>query len=64
MGVAEEIIEKAKNKYPCEFYYTGTLSAVELDEIEKYCHIHCLSIFMNGTGTFGIRYLKEQENGR
>lgn len=64
MGKAEYIIEKAKNKYPAAFYYTGILSEVELDEIEKYCKIYCLSIFMNGSGTFGIRYLKEQENGR
>lgn len=52
----EELIQKAKNKYPLSISYKGRLTSKEVAEIEKNCTIHCPSVYMDGTAVYSIRY--------
>ena len=53
---AEELIEKAKNRFPFAISYKGRLTSEEVAEIEKNCTIHCPSVYMDGTAVYSIRY--------
>jgi hypothetical protein len=52
----EELIQKAKNKYPLSISYKGRLTSTQIKELEKYCIIHCPSVYMDGTAVYSIRY--------
>lgn len=54
--MVQELIEKAKNKYPVSIYYTGQLSEEEFATLEKVCDVKCPSVYMNGSATYSIRY--------
>ena len=57
--MVQELIEKAKNKYPVSIYYTGQLSDEEIITLEKVCDVKCTSIYMSGSATYSIRYKQE-----
>ena len=38
--MVQELIEKAKNKYPVSIYYTGQLSEEEITVLEKVCDVN------------------------
>lgn len=57
---AEELIAKAKNRFPFAISYKGRLTSEEVAEIEKYCIIHCPSVYMDGTAVYSIRYRKNE----
>jgi hypothetical protein len=52
----EELIQKAKNKYPLSISYKGRLTSTQIKELEKHCIIHCPSVYMDGTAVYSIRY--------
>ena len=54
--IAEELIAKAKNRFPFSISYKGRLTSIQIKELEKYCIIHCPSVYMNGTAVYSIRY--------
>jgi len=58
----EELIEQAKNRFPLTISYKGRLTSKEVIKIEKFCEMHCPSIYMNGTAVYSIRYKKEKHN--
>ena len=53
---AEELIAKAKNRFPFAISYNGRLTSEEVAEIEKNCNIHCPSVYMDGSAVYSIRY--------
>lgn len=53
---AQVIIDKAKENYPCSYWYKGKLSEEEYSEISEKCDIHCSSAYMDGSATLSIRY--------
>ena len=53
---AEELIEKAKNKYPLSVSYKGRLTSTEIAKVEEYCTVHCPSVYMDGSAVYSIRY--------
>jgi hypothetical protein len=53
---AEELMEQAKNRFPFSISYKGRLTSTQIKELEKYCIIHCPSVYMNGTAVYSIRY--------
>ena len=60
----QELIEKAKNKYPASIYYTGQLSEEEITVLEKVCDVKCPYIYMSGSATYSIRYKgRTSDNG-
>ena len=55
----KNLISKAKEKYPVSINYEGRLfeeSEEDLMMLEKECDVHCISVYMNGTGVYSIRY--------
>ena len=54
--MVQELIEKAKNKYPTSIYYMGQLSEEEITVLDKVCDVKCPSIYMDGSATYSIRY--------
>lgn len=57
---ATELIEKAKNRFPLAISYKGRLTSTQIKELEKYCIIHCPSVYMDGTAVYSIRYRKNE----
>ena len=57
---AEELIAKAKNRFPLSISYKGTLTSTQIKELEKYCTLHCPSVYMDGTAVYSIRYRKNE----
>lgn len=53
---AEELITKAKNRFPFATSYKGRLTSTQIKELEKYCIIHCPSVYIDGTAVYSIRY--------
>ena len=53
---AEELIKKAKNRFPFSISYKGRLTSGEMKKLEKQCIIHCPSVYMDGTAVYSIRY--------
>lgn len=49
-------VQMAKEKYPLSISYKGKLTEKELLELEKFCDIHCSSIFMDGSAIYTIKY--------
>lgn len=58
MEKVKNLIENAKNRYPMSVYYKGRFTENERKELEKFCDVKCASVYMNGTGTYSIRYRK------
>lgn len=54
----ENIIIDAEVRYPLSTYYNGRLTEEEMEYIEKFCSIHCPSVYMNGSATYHIRWRK------
>ena len=62
--MVQELMKKAKNKYPVSIYYTGQLSEEEITVLEKVCDVKCPSIYMSGSATYSIRYKgRTSDNG-
>ena len=57
---AEELIAKAKNRFPLAISYKGRLTSEEMKKLEKHCIIHCPSVYMNGTAVYSIRYKRSE----
>ena len=53
---AEELIESAKNRFPFAISYKGRLTGEEMKKLEKYCIVHCPSVYMDGSAVYSIRY--------
>lgn len=56
-----EIIEKAKDKLPMSYGFRGRLSAEEIEKIEEFCDVSAMSIYMDGSCYYQIRYLPESQ---
>lgn len=56
--LAKEIIAEAKDKFPVSVCFKGSLSPEERELIEKECRIMTLSLYMDGSGSYYIRYNK------
>lgn len=54
-----KIIQEAKEKYPGATWYKGQITPEERAELEKVCHIHTQSVYMDGTGMYDICWKKE-----
>ena len=52
-----EIINDAIDKFPASVSFHGWLSEADLDRLEKECDVKCMSVYMDGTGTYLIRYV-------
>ncbi len=52
----EVIISKAKKRFPCTYEYTGFLNAEDLKELRCFCKVSVPSVFVQGSGTYYIRY--------
>jgi hypothetical protein len=53
------IIKKAKENYPASYSFTGSLTEDQAEEIKKECDITTMSVYMNGTSCYIIRYRNE-----
>ena len=56
---AQEIIQKAKELYPCGYHYTGMLTEEEWAEIKEVCGVQTMAVHMSGNHTYRIVYLEE-----
>ena len=55
-----EIISRAKAKYPISVHCVGKFSSEEdILKLEKYCDIHCSYARMDGNNVYNIRYRGE-----
>lgn len=61
-NIAQELIEKAKIKYPVSIPYKGKLTEEDITELERVCDVRCPSIYMDGSGYYYIRYRKDELN--
>ena len=52
----QELIECAKIRFPLSVSFSGRLTNTEITEIEKYCAVHCPSVYMDGSATYSIRF--------
>ena len=52
----QELIESAKKKFPLSVSFSGKFSTSEIAVIEKYCTVHCPSVYMDGSATYSIRF--------
>ena len=52
----QELIETAKNRFPLIVSFSGKLTNLEIALIEKYCTVHCSSVYMDGSATYSIRF--------
>lgn len=60
----ENLFHIARGKYPVTIQYKGRLSEQELEYLDKFCEVHCSSVFMDGSAVYDIRYKankKEEE---
>jgi hypothetical protein len=53
------IIKNAKENYPASYSFTGSLTEDQAEEIKKECDITTMSVYMNGTSCYIIRYRNE-----
>lgn len=51
-----ELIDSAKNRFPLSVSFSGKLTSTEIAVIEKYCTVHCPSVYMDGSVTYNIRF--------
>lgn len=61
-NLSQNIIEHAKRLYPISLNYKGKFTDKQINEIAKYCDIHCSSVYMDGSGMYCIRYKAESED--
>ena len=55
----QEIIQKAKDRFPCGYQYAGRLTKVERAEIKEVCSVQTMDVHMSGSHTYRIVYLEE-----
>ena len=55
----QEIIQKAKELFPCGYQYAGRLTKVERAEIKEFCIIQAMAVLMSGNHTYRIVYKGE-----
>lgn len=55
---AQEIIQKAKELFPCGYHYTGMFNDEEWAEIKAVCSVQTMAVHMNGNHTYRIVYLE------
>lgn len=60
-SLSQNIIEHAKRLYPISLHLRGQFTDKQYYEIEKYCEIHCVSVYMDGSGMYCIRYKPKSE---
>jgi hypothetical protein len=53
------IIKNAKETFPVSYSFTGSLTEDQAEEIKKECDIRTMSVYMNGTSWYSIRYRNE-----
>ena len=58
---AQEIIQKAKELFPCGYHYTGMFTDEEWEEIKEACSVQTMAVHMSGNHTYRIVYLEERE---
>lgn len=56
-----DIIARAIDKWPASVSFHGRLTQEELDRLEEECEVKCMSVYMDGTGTYLIRYVAQSE---
>jgi hypothetical protein len=54
------IIKTAKENYPVSYSFTGSLTEEQMEEIKKECDMRTMSVYMNGTSWYSIRYRNEE----
>ena len=52
----QELIDSAKNRFPLSVSFLGKLTNAEIALIEKYCTLHCPSVYMDGSATYSITF--------
>lgn len=52
-----KIINDAIDKFPVSVSFRGWLSEADLHRLEEECEVRCQSVYMDGTGTYLIRYV-------
>ena len=50
------LAQLAKDAYPVSILFHGRLSKAQRDELEKTCDVHAMSVYMNGSARYSIRY--------
>ena len=55
----QEIIQKAKELFPCGYHYTGMFTDEEREEIKAVCSVQTTAVHMSGNHTYRIVYLEE-----
>lgn len=60
LPLINRLIELAKNKYPISITYTGRFTGNDMSELEKVCDVYCFSVYMNGSGSYLIRYRNDE----
>ena len=55
----QEIIQKAKDIFPCGYHFTGMLTDEEWAEIKEVCTVQTFAVHMSGNHTYRIVYLEE-----
>ena len=56
---AEEITQKAKQTYPCNYEYKGNLEEKKIEKIKEVCNVNIFSVSMLGNHVYHIKYRKE-----
>lgn len=54
--IVQQLIENAKNRFPLSVSFSGRLTTTEIALIERYCTVHCPSVYMDGSATYSIRF--------
>lgn len=52
----DHLILLAKKKYPISVTYKDRFIEDDMNMLDKICDVRCSSVYMNGTGTYSIRY--------
>lgn len=52
-----DIIFRAIDKWPASVSFHGRLTEEELKRLEEACEVKCMSVSMDGTRTYLIRYV-------
>ena len=60
-GLSRNIIEHAKRLYPKSIHYRGKLTDKQYYKIEKQCKIYCVSLYMDGSVMYCVRFKAESE---
>lgn len=55
---SEEIIQKAKEAYPCNYEHKGNLEEKKMEKLKKVCDVNTFSVSMAGNHVYHIKYRK------